>query len=167
MRQVKSCGVLLFRPSPRPAFLLMRHPHRRDLPKGHTEPGEGERACVLRELEEETGLRPGDVELDDGFRYEERYQTPYRRFGGEVVDKTLVILIGRLLVERELRLTEHIGYDWIDWSPPHTIQTLTIDALLAQVADYFTAHPHRAAHLLGLGSDGTAAGNPDPTAISR
>ena len=35
MRQLKSCGVICFRQQSELAFLLMRHPHRFDLPKGH------------------------------------------------------------------------------------------------------------------------------------
>jgi ADP-ribose pyrophosphatase len=55
MRQVKSCGVLLFRRQPEMAFLLLRQHHRYDLPKGHQEKGESDLDCALRELEEETG----------------------------------------------------------------------------------------------------------------
>ena len=128
----------------------MHHAHRHDLPKGHTEAGEDDLACALRELGEETGLSPSDVELVPRFRYEERFQQAYRRFGGEVVDKTLVIFLARLVHDRELVLTEHIGSSWVEWSPPHAIQALTIDPLLERVAQHF-------ARVGGVGVESAAA----------
>ena len=53
---IKACGFLVFRDVPDPSFLLMKHPKRWDLPKGHVDPGESEVETALRELHEETGL---------------------------------------------------------------------------------------------------------------
>ena len=54
--QVKACGVLVFRGTPPHSFLLMKHAHRWDLPKGHLEAGETDIECAMREMEEETGI---------------------------------------------------------------------------------------------------------------
>lgn len=61
----RSAGILLFRRSGPELEVLLVHPGgpfwaRRDagawsIPKGEVDPGEDERACALRELEEETG----------------------------------------------------------------------------------------------------------------
>jgi predicted NUDIX family NTP pyrophosphohydrolase len=61
----RSAGILLFRRSGGKLEVLLVHPGgpfwaRRDagawsIPKGEVDPGEDERACALRELEEETG----------------------------------------------------------------------------------------------------------------
>jgi predicted NUDIX family NTP pyrophosphohydrolase len=61
----RSAGILLFRRSAGALEVLLVHPGgpfwaRRDagawsIPKGEVDPGEDERACALRELEEETG----------------------------------------------------------------------------------------------------------------
>lgn len=136
MRQVKSCGVLLFRRTPELAFLVMKHRNRLDLPKGHIEPGETEVECALREFEEETGISKHHVSLDPDFRFETSYQARYKRFGNELVNKTLVVFLGYLNAEAQVVATEHPGFEWIAWNPPHRIQAETIDPLLKAVEGF-------------------------------
>lgn len=138
MRKLKSCGVLIFRKSPKKSFLLMKHPHRYDLPKGHIKDGETEMDCALRELEEETGFSKEQIQLDADFRFELTYRAKYRRFGGELVEKTVVIFLAWLRKDDvEPKPTEHGSYEWFDWNPPHRIQTKTIDPLLTEVESHF------------------------------
>lgn len=138
MRKLKSCGVLVFRDRPNCSFLLMKHPHRYDLPKGHIEGGESELDCALRELQEETGITHDQVQIDPDFRFEETYQARYKRFRGEIVEKTVVIFVAWLDAEGDqLKLTEHRGYDWFEWHPPHRIQQKTVDPLLGAVQKHF------------------------------
>lgn len=139
MHKVRSCGVIVFRSQPEPAFLLLRHQRRYDLPKGHMNPGETELECALRELSEETSIEQRALALDSGFRCEQVYYPRYQRYGGEVVEKTLVLFLGYLLKEQPIRPTEHIGYEWIAWRPPHRIQQQSIDPLLKQLETYFGA----------------------------
>ncbi len=141
MRQVKSCGVILFRRTPDLSFLLMKHPHRFDLPKGHVEPGETEIECALREMWEETGVPIDQVELDPQFRYEEKYYPIEPRFGSERVEKTLVIFLGWVHHVDRIHVTEHGGHEWRRWHPPHNIQKFTINPLLAAVESYFVKQP--------------------------
>ncbi|MBV6628259.1 MAG: NUDIX domain-containing protein [Rivularia sp. (in: Bacteria)] len=140
MRKTKSCGVIVMRKQPQISFLLMLNsPNSKliyDLPKGHTEFGEDELSCALRELSEETGIKSENLDLDNNFRYTETGQTRYKRFKGEKVEKTLVIFLAWLKHEVDLKLTEHSGYKWMDWNPPHDIQKTTINPLLAQLDRY-------------------------------
>ncbi len=133
---LKACGVFLVRGEPIHSFLLMKHPDRWDLPKGHVDPGETDMECALREMEEETGISSDDVSIDPDFRFTLRYNVQNKRTNGQVKQKKLVIYLGRLKVDREIIVTEHDGYEWIDWSPPHTIQEKTIDPLLAALAEF-------------------------------
>jgi len=144
MRELKSCGVLIHRPGPPRALLLMEHSDRLDLPKGHVEPGETEVACALRELEEETGLRPADVSLDHAFRWETTYQCSYRKYPGETIRKTLVIFLGELRGAAQPQCSdEHCGLRWLTWAPPHRVQTNTIDPLLAALAEHWSRQASR------------------------
>ena len=134
--ELKSCGVLVFRNAPAEQFLLMRHADRWDLPKGHVDPGETEVECALRELREETGIAAGDVEFDPGFRFTAQYTVRPKRFAGREMLKTLVVFLARFKRDVEISPSEHAGFAWFAWQPPHAIQQNTIDPLLAAVEQY-------------------------------
>ena len=140
MLQVKSCGVIIFRRTPELSFLLMKHSHRYDLPKGHTEEGETELETALREMCEETGIPREDVKIDPLFRYEEKSYPVEPRFGPERVDKTLVIFLGWISQNFPITVTEHTGHEWKRWHPPHEIQRFTINPLLAALLRHFETH---------------------------
>lgn len=136
-RQPVSCGFLIVRGEPLSEFLLMKHPTRWDLPKGHVDPGETELQCALRELEEETSIQPADIQIDKDFLFESRYLVNQKRYGGKgIIEKTLKIFLARLLYPVDILVTEHDGYRWFEWQPPHQIQELTIDPLLSAVNEH-------------------------------
>ena len=140
MQQVKSCGFILFkgeRTHPQKSFLLMKHLDRYDLPKGHIEPGESDLECALREMTEETGILASAVTIEPNFQYRSVYYPQYARFNNEIIEKTLIIFLGWVDTPTVIPSSEHLGYEWIDWQPPHQIQVQTIDPLLAEVSVYF------------------------------
>jgi bis(5'-nucleosidyl)-tetraphosphatase len=140
MKQVKSCGFILFRgnrTNPQKSFLLMKHVDRYDLPKGHIEPGESDLECALREMTEETGIPIGSVQVEPDFQYRSIYHPQYARYDNEIIEKTLIIFLGWVDSPSVITSSEHLGFEWIDWHPPHQIQLQTIDPLLAEVSDYF------------------------------
>ena len=114
----------------------MRHLTRWDLPKGHVDPGESDLECALRELMEETGIGANDIELDDDFCFEHHYPVQDRRYPNQTCDKTLLIYLGWLKRDVDIIPTEHPGYEWFPWNPPHCIQQATIDPLLVEVAKH-------------------------------
>lgn len=143
MRQVKACGVFVMRTHPQVSFLLMQKPNRFDLPKGHMEAGESEWECAMRELREETGIEASAIEIDKKFRFIDTYSASYERFGKEVVEKTVVIFLGWLKQDVTIKLSEHSGFQWVDWNPPHKIQNKTIDPLLKSLEDYLSKNDIR------------------------
>ena len=118
-------------------FLLMRHADRWDLPKGHREPGESLLETAMRETEEETGIDRLLIGSVDVFSFRIEYEVTYRKAPLNRVRKEVTYSIGRVASPLPIVCTEHIGYEWIRWSPPHVIQEQTIDPLLASVNDYF------------------------------
>jgi 8-oxo-dGTP pyrophosphatase MutT (NUDIX family) len=131
MRSVQSCGVLVVRLRPEPAFLLLKHGPCWDLPKGQRAEGETEIEYALRELVEETGLKPAEMQLVEGFRHESVYHPIYRRFNNERVEKTVTLFLAWLPDDRPLALTEHDGFEWLPWPPDRSFENSTIDGVLA------------------------------------
>ena len=144
MQKTKACGVIVMRTEPQLSFLLlMKHPTRYDLPKGHIEPGEDDLYCALRELQEETGIETSHVSIDEAFHFTTTYQTSYKQFPEKTLEKTVVIFLGWLRQEVSITLSEHSSYIWVNWNPPHTIQEKTIDPLLRQLEQYLYSNPLR------------------------
>jgi 8-oxo-dGTP pyrophosphatase MutT (NUDIX family) len=139
MKIARSCGFLIVRGEPVSEFLLMKHKNRWDLPKGHVDPGETDLECALRELEEETGIGVDDIEIDEDFVFKNRYKVKAGRYGPDPVKKTLLIFLAWLTNDVDIAVTEHLGYDWFPFDPPHEIQGKTIDPLLTAVADHLQA----------------------------
>ena len=139
MRKLNSYGVLIVRGDPIESFLLMRHRTRYDVPKGHIDPGETQIECALRELEEETGITPDDIELDTDFCFSSTYEVQPKKFNFETCQKTTAIFLGRLLHDVEIKVTEHDGHEWRKWEPPHSIQREMIDPLLMKLEEYLSS----------------------------
>ncbi|HBJ33472.1 MAG TPA: DNA mismatch repair protein MutT [Planctomycetaceae bacterium] len=136
--KVAAAGILLFSSDSPRRFLLMRHPDRWDLPKGHAEPDETLRQTALRETEEETGIEKSQIVLDRDFSFSQTYPVTYRDHGNQIFEKTVTYFLGFVDRQWPISCSEHAGYQWFDWSPPHAIQTQTIDPLLAAVAEHLS-----------------------------
>jgi 8-oxo-dGTP pyrophosphatase MutT (NUDIX family) len=112
----------------------MKHPKRWDLPKGHVDDGETNFECALRELQEETGIEEHHLSIEDGFKFKDRYIVESKKGKKK---KKLIIYLAELIEDVEIVPTEHEGYEWVDWNPPHAIQKKTIDPLLAEVEQWW------------------------------
>ena len=135
MEKRRACGVLIVRGTPIDEILLLKHSSRLDVAKGRVDPGETDMQCALREMEEETGITADDIELDGDFHFQLTYMLPPRPNKPER-EKTLIMFLGRLGRGVPIRLTEHIGYEWLRWNPPHKLQKKTIDPLFAYLEKF-------------------------------
>lgn len=135
-KQLTSCGFLIVRGNPVESFLLMVHENRLDLPKGHIDEGETQMQCALRELHEETGIAETDIELIPDFVFETSYSVRRKKYNRTPIPKSTFIYLARLTNDVKIELTEHEGYLWAKWEPPHRIQENTIDPLLKKVAKF-------------------------------
>lgn len=121
-RRDRSAGVLLFRrDAAGPRFLLIRSKVTRrplwEFPKGGIDEGEASREAALRELEEETGVAPGEVQLMDGFEEVERYRfTVGTGAGRTIVHKEVVYYLGET-EKRQVKLSpsEASRYEWLSF----------------------------------------------------
>jgi bis(5'-nucleosidyl)-tetraphosphatase len=69
------------------------------------------------------------------------------RYGGEgSIEKTLYVYLAWLKHPVKIRLTEHHGFRWFPWNPPHEIQEMTIDGLLQSLEEHL-AKMHAGANL--------------------
>ena len=108
----RSAGAVVYREAPAGRmYLLLQNAGRWDFPKGGVEKGESELATVLREVEEETGLK--DLKILPGFRKVIHYF--YRR-EGKTIHKEVVYLLA-LTPNESVRISfEHQGYGWFTYS---------------------------------------------------
>lgn len=141
MHRLRSCGFLILRNHEQPEFLLMRHHDRWDLPKGHIETGESDFDCAYRELNEETGIRKDQIDLEPDYSYESHYTVRPQWLNHKETQKTTVIFLAWLRedIDIDIKVTEHLGFEWFPWNPPHRIQTLAIDPLLADIAKFLSS----------------------------
>jgi bis(5'-nucleosidyl)-tetraphosphatase len=141
MRIIEAAGFLLFHPGLHPQFLLMQHPKRWDLPKGHAEPKESLLETALRETEEETGIRPDQIVVDPDFQFGLEYSVVGAKRGDYL--KRVTYYLGYVDQLHRPKLTEHTGFQWFDWPVAGSLQAATIDPLLGHLKGHFAKFPHR------------------------
>jgi bis(5'-nucleosidyl)-tetraphosphatase len=106
----RSSGAVVFykEGAAEPEYLLLHYTAGHwDFPKGNIEAGESEKQAAVREIREETGIT--DVEFIDGFRMTITYRY---RHGRRLVEKEVVLFLGRTHTRQVTISHEHIGFAW-------------------------------------------------------
>jgi bis(5'-nucleosidyl)-tetraphosphatase len=108
----KSCGAVVFLKKDSGVNYLLLHYEAGhwDFVKGNVEPNESERATVLRELQEETGIV--DAKFVEGFK--EKVEYFYRRQGA-TIHKEVIFYLVETRTERVELSFEHVGFVWLDY----------------------------------------------------
>ena len=146
-----TCGIFVMTKLQGSFLLLTKRKNLKyDIPKGGMEDKhkktyqkDKEKAfkeCAFDELKQETGIFPGEIQLDSKF--------DYRDFDKEQ-QKNRVIFLGRLEKEREIvflppkkgEKPEHIAYKWEKWHPPHNIREGWMNYLLKELDKHFNEYP--------------------------
>lgn len=115
--KVISAGIIVYRWTPKgPRFLLLyRDKGVWDFPRGRMESGERSRETAFREVEEETGLRAGDLKVQDNFKVFEKFPYQRRSASGAATQSVFKIVIFYLAETHQLQVAlsrEHEGYGW-------------------------------------------------------
>lgn len=131
---VEASGLVILTRSTPQKLLLLEHADRWDLPKGHLDGSEDIVTAALRETWEETGIPENSIEIDAGFQFVIEYPVQGTRRGE--YRKRVTYLLGYIDSPVPIRVTEHIGFRWLDWPVMHSIQASTIDPLLEQLRFY-------------------------------
>jgi len=107
----RSAGAVVYRKTSHGRiFLLLQNAGRWDFPKGGVEKGETEVQTVMREVEEETGIK--NIEVVPGFRKVIEYF--YRR-EGKNIHKQVVYVLAKTVEEAVKISFEHQGYGWFPY----------------------------------------------------
>ena len=106
-----SAGMILFRRTPEPHYLLLHYESGHwDFPKGHIEPGEDPEETAKRELQEETGI--SEIHLLDGYKQALRY---FFRQKGIGIFKVVIFFLAETTQSEVTLSAEHVGFDWLPY----------------------------------------------------
>ncbi len=123
MREERSAGVLVYREGDKKEYLLLHYPAGHwDYPKGHIEGEETPKETALRELEEETGISPDDVNLKGGFDETIDYTYRARR---DMVHKQVIYFLGETEKKSIDISNEHQDFIWLPYK--ESMEKLTFD----------------------------------------
>lgn len=110
MREISAGAVVFRKEDGKIKFLLLKYPSYWGFVKGNIEQNESVKETVLRELEEETGIKDGV--LIEGFKEENKYT--YRR-EGKLVFKIVIFLLLETNT-KEIKISfEHEDFKWCDY----------------------------------------------------
>jgi 8-oxo-dGTP pyrophosphatase MutT (NUDIX family) len=135
-----SAGMILFRRTPEPHYLLLHYESGHwDFPKGHIEPGEHAAETARRELQEETGI--SDVRILDGYKQALRY---FFRQKGIGIFKIVIFFLGETTQSEVTLSAEHVGFDWLPYDAALARLTFKNSRdLLVKAHEHALAAPHR------------------------
>ena len=108
-----SAGAIIFRREKgKKLFLLLHYASGHwDFVKGHIEKGEKIEETIIREGEEETGIK--DLKFIPGFK--EKLEYFYKR-DGETYHKDVIFLLAETKTEKvKVDSPEHQGYEWLEY----------------------------------------------------
>jgi len=110
VREAKSAGFIIVRRTDALRFLILKHDGRLDFPKGLINEGEVPKVTALRELEEETGIKPSEVRIIDGFSRSVNY---FYKWGEGTVHKEVIYFLAETDREDVRISDEHDSYAWM------------------------------------------------------
>lgn len=141
----KSVGAIVFRRAniagKHKILYLLLHYHMNDdyweFPRGGMEQGENETQTASREIQEETGLKQGDLEFMQGFRTSIHY---WYVLGGFRRSKDAVYFLAEAKTDAIVLSKEHLGFTWMEYDD--AVKKLTFEnarRVLKEANDFLAA----------------------------
>lgn len=114
MKKVISAGIIIYRRAKEELkFLLLYHGHGYwNFPKGKIESEERSWQTALREVREETGIKPSELKLQQNFKVYERF---FFRRGKEKIFKIVIFYLAETRQPKVVVSYEHEGYGWFSY----------------------------------------------------
>jgi len=111
----RSAGFVIFREGKAgPQYLVLHYEEgHRDFPKGHVETGETGLQAAKRELFEETGIKPSEIEILPGFSHAFSYT--YTR-DGKKFSKAVKFFLAKTKIRKISVSCEHTGAKWLPFA---------------------------------------------------
>lgn len=109
-KRERSAGFVCYRDDlapGEPQWLLLNHGGHWDFPKGHMAPGETDIDAAVRELREETSLRPLAIVEDFAQSISYYFRSPRRG----LVFKTVTFYLAKVGADPVVISDEHVGYE--------------------------------------------------------
>ncbi len=131
----RSAGGIIFRiEKGEIKYLLLHYKYKSEyygFARGNIEEDESEIEAAKREIEEETGIK--ELEFAEGFK--EKQKLFYRR-EGKLIYKEIILFLAETK-EKEIKVTEHIGFIWADYEEAIKLLKFKNDKMLLEKANEF------------------------------
>lgn len=122
MKQSISAGIIIFRCTKDGLkyLLLYRGRNYWNFPKGKLEGGERSFRAALREVREETGLKPSELKFQSHFKAFERFIFQYQQ---EKIFRVVILYLAETS-QTQIRISgEHEGFGWFTLAEAHRVLT--------------------------------------------
>lgn len=115
MKKTVSAGIIIFRKTPEGLKYLLLYKGKGywNFPKGKIEGEERSWQTALREIKEETGLRPNELKFQSNFKAYERFTF---RLNKENIFRVVILYLAETHQPRVQISPEHEGFGWFTFS---------------------------------------------------
>jgi len=131
----KSCGAIIFTRNNTRRYLLLKYGWGHwGFVKGHVEKGEDENQTVLREMEEETGIKAEQLQFIPSFN--EKISYFYTKEGKKIYKEVIYFLAESYGMQIKLS-HEHTDYSWLPYNEAMKQLTYENDRMVLEKAEKF------------------------------
>ncbi len=144
MKKTVSAGIIIFRRTKEGLKYLLLYVGRGywNFPKGKIEKAERSWQTALREIREETGLKPNELKFQQNFKAFEQFIFQHEK---EKIFRVVILYLAETRQSRvQIEVDKHDGYGWFTFSEAQKILTKHKDtAAILRRAHQFILHAGR------------------------